>query len=389
MVACGVESGLPTVVETNEGWLLSVIRQCLFLVLIAGLAGGGYFGWQKFGPDTGGEALASPGKRKRNPPVVEVAPAQVQQLQTLAEAVGSTRARRAVVITPVASGRVAAVTFQAGQRVAAGAVLVRLDDDIERADVIEAKAKLAEARGALKRARSLKKTSAVSDESVDRLVAALATAQANLQRAERRLNDRTVNAPFAGVVGFTQVEVGARIQDGAMVTTLDELSFIEIEFSLAERLFGAIRTGLKITARANAFPDREFVGQIEAIDSRVDPVGRAFKVRAIVANPDLTLPAGMFMHLTVMLDARQTLTIPEEAVVMDGGLTFAFAVVKANEGQRVERRDLTLGQRGFGYVEVLSGVVADEQVVTRGVQRVRDGGAVQLAGDAAPRARGG
>lgn len=380
----GVNQSAPSNLSDAEN-TVSIVRQCLVLIVFAGVVGGGYFGWQYYGTTAEDGAGASTGKRQRGAPVVETAPARVQELRTLAEAVGSTRARRAVVITPLASGRVTAVTFRPGQRVTAGEVLVLLDDDIQRADLIEAKARMVEARGALERARSLRKTSAVSDESVDRLVATLATAQANLERAQRRLGDRTVHAPFAGVVGFTQVEVGARVQDGSMVTTLDELSLIEVEFSLAERLFGAVHTGLPVTARANAFPDREFEGRIDAIDSRVDPVGRAFKARAVIANADLTLPAGMFMHLTVMLDARQALTIPEESVVMDGERTHAFAVVKANKGRRVERRDLMLGQRGFGHVEVLTGLTPGELVVTRGLQRVRDGGAVRLKDDAVPR----
>jgi membrane fusion protein (multidrug efflux system) len=257
-------------------------------------------------------------------------------------------------------------------------VLLRLDDDIQRADMVEARAGLDEARSALARAQSLKKSRAVADETVDKLVAALATAQANHDRTVRRLRDRTVTAPFAGTVGFSRVELGARVEDGDTVTTLDDLSSVEIEFSLREGLFGRIGTGQRIVAGAAAFPGRSFEGTIATIDSRIDPVGRAFKARAVVANPDRTLPAGMFLYLVVVLDARQALAVPEEAVVVDGNQAFVFAVSDAGDGPRAERRNVTLGQRSYGHVEIAAGLSEGDEVVIRGVQRVRDGAPVRL-----------
>lgn len=383
---------------------MSWLKQLIFLAVLAGLAFGGHEAWQHY-VATASDSEKADGKSRgsRPAPVVETARAEMRDIETRVDAVGSTRARRAVEITPLAPGRVTEITFQAGQEFKAGDVLLRLDDDIERADLIEARARLVEARSALKRSHSLKRTSAVADETVDRQVAALATAQATHDRTVRRLRDRTVTAPFSGTVGFTRVELGARVEDGDMVTTLDDLSTVEIEFSLPEGLFGRIKAQQRIVADATAFRDRTFDGLIETIDSRIDPVGRSFKARALVANPQGLLPAGMFMHLEVILDERRALTVREEAIVVDGEQAFVFAVVKGGkqnktgskadtsnagsegkknnkgdkDGERAVRRNVKLGQRSFGFVEIIAGVAEGDEIVIRGVQRVRDGAAVR------------
>jgi membrane fusion protein (multidrug efflux system) len=358
---------------------MSFVKQISLLAALALLAAGGYLGWQQFVGDKAGaqQETARPGG---GGPVVETAKATVRALETAVDAVGSTRARRAVEITPLATGRVTEIGFRAGKQVKQGDVLLRLDNDIQRANLIEAEARLKEAASALGRARSLRESSAVSAAAVDKLVATLATAQAEQERAARHLRDRYVVAPFDGVVGYARVELGARVEEGDPVTTLDDLSVVEIEFALPEGLYGRIAPGQRIVADATAFPGRTFAGAIETIDSRIDPVSRSFKARAVVANPDNVLPAGMFMHLAVVLDTKQALTVPEEAIVVDGSQAFVFAVVPRGDGLAAERRDVTIGQRAFGHVEIVSGLAPGEDVITRGVQKARDGVPVRRAG---------
>ena len=369
---------------------MAIVKQIGILVLLAGLAAGAYVGWQQFLGNAADARQATGGAPKKRSVIVETKSAEFHDLQTLVEAVGSTRARRAVDITPLAEGRVVAIEFRAGQSVAAGDPLLRLDDEIQRADLVEARARVTVAAKELDRARALRKTSAVAAATVDKLVAELAIAQAEKNRAARRLRDRTVLAPFAGIVGFSNVELGARIEDGDTVTTLDDLSLLEIELSLPENLFGRIERGQRIIADAAAYPDRRFEGTVETISSRVDPQSRSFKVRALVSNSELVLPAGMFMHLSVVLDAERALVVPEEALVVDGSTAFVFAVVKHGEDEHAERRTVAIGRRAFGVVELVSGIEPGTDVVTRGVQKVRDGSPVRRAAPAAkPAASGG
>ncbi len=356
---------------------MSSLKQVAVLVVLAVIAAGGYLAWQELFS----EATTENAKRRSGGgPAVETAAAQFADIETVVEAVGTTRAVRAVEVTPSASGRIREITFEAGQRVEDGAVLVRLDDEIERADLAEAEAQLLEARRALQRAQALKKSSATSQAAVEKAVVVQATAQANRDRAARRLRDKTVTAPFPGIVGFARVEQGARIEPGDTVTTLDDLSTVEIDFSLPENLYGRITPGKTVIATATAFPGRRFSGTTERIDSRIDPVSRAFRARAVVANPDYSLPAGMFMHLTVVLDSRNALTVPEEAIMFEGDQAFAFVIDKTGERMVARKRPMELGQRSFGNVEIIEGIAEGEAVITRGVQKAKDGRPVRMVG---------
>ncbi|HLT01305.1 MAG TPA: efflux RND transporter periplasmic adaptor subunit [Geminicoccaceae bacterium] len=326
---------------------------------------------------TDGEAVAAVGHGPDAVPVT-IAAAESGTIKERIEAVGTTLARQAVDIVPLTSGRVVEIAFTPGQRVEAGDVLVRLDDQAEQAAVAEAEAALREAELALDRARRLRANNTVAQATVDELEAAYLGARARVDGARKQLADRTVRAPFAGVVGIRQVDIGARVDDATVLTTLDDLSEVEIEFSVPEVFFGRVRQGQPVSARSAAFPGRTFSGRIATIDTRIGEVSRAFRVRAVLPNPDLVLPAGMFMHVEVVLEERPAVLIPEEAVIAEGRGAFVFTV----EDERARRRPVRLGQRTAGAVEVLEGLEAGEAVVRQGMQRLRDGSTVRLTPDA-------
>jgi membrane fusion protein (multidrug efflux system) len=320
-----------------------------------------------------GEAAAAV-RRGASVVPVEVTPAELGTIRERIEAVGSTLARQAVDIVALSSGRVAEIAFTPGEHVEEGAVLIRLDDLAERAAVAESQAMLREAELALNRARTLRTNNTVAQATVDELEAAYLGADARLDGAQKQLADRTVQAPFAGVVGIRGIDIGARVDDETVLTTLDDLAEIEIEFSVPEIFFGRVRREQLVEATSTAFPGETFAGRIETIDSRIGQVSRAFRVRAVLPNPDLELPAGMFMHVSVVLEERPAVLIPEQAVLAEGGSTYAYTVADG----RVERRRIRLGQREAGTVEVLDGLVADETVVQTGLQRLRDGAEVRI-----------
>ncbi len=354
---------------------MSFAKQMAVLIGIALLACGGYFAWLQYAP-----ATVEKGPARAAGPVVELAKAERREMTTAVDAVGTTRAHRSIDVRPLTTGRVTEVGFEAGAAVKEGAVLLRMDSEIERANLVEAEARLKEAANAVGRAQALRKRGAITASTTEKLVAELATARADRDRAARRLRDRTILAPFSGVVGFAQVEPGSRLEDGDLITTLDDLSIVEIEFSLPENKFGQIGPGQEVTAGAAAFPGRAFGGVIEQLDTRIDPIARSFKARASIANPDHTLPAGMFMHLSVVLETRMATTVPEEAIVLDGSQAFLYAAVQKEPGDwRAERRPVTIGERRFGYVEILDGVAPGDEIVTRGVQKAKDGAPLRRA----------
>ncbi len=353
-----------------------VWKQLLVLLALAGLGFGGYQAYRAyFAPPA--EAEAGDG----GPPLVsiEVATAERRTLAREVEAVGTTRARRSVEIVPLASGRVVAVNIRPGEQVAAGDVLVELDTDIERADLAEAEAVLAERRQAVERTRQLEQRNAVAMAQLEQIVSQSAAAKAALDRARRRLDDRSIRAPFAGIVGLTDVDPGARVEEGEVITTIDDLSEVEIEFSLPETLFAEIDAGQPVAASGAAFPDHGFTGRVSAIDTRVDPVSRAFRVRAVIPNPEGALPAGMFMFLTLVLSEDEAVTVPEEAVIAQAADTYLYVV----EDGLAERRAVTTGQRQDGRIAILQGIAEGETVVTRGTQRLRDGSPVKVLNEPA------
>jgi membrane fusion protein (multidrug efflux system) len=350
-------------------WLL---KQLLTLVLLGGLASGGYFVYRNHVGTAAEETAAT--AREQRPVPVEVIVAEEADIARSVEAVGTTRALQSVDIVPLASGRIESLSIVPGKEIEQGTVIATLDDEIERATLAETEAALQEKSRALERAQTLVSSNTMSQATLEQLRSEHAIAQAAVDRARRRLADRTVRAPFRGVLGLTSVDLGARVDDETVLTTIDDLSEVEIQFSLPEMVYGQVRIGQEVQAGAAAFSDRTFVGDVVAIDSRIDATSRAFRARARLPNPERLLPAGMFVHLVLELDARRGVTVPEEAIAVEGGASFVFVVADG----KAERRRVTLGKRTVGRVEIAGGVAVGDQVVVAGIQSLRDGSAVDV-----------
>jgi membrane fusion protein (multidrug efflux system) len=352
---------------------MQIWKQLLLLCLIGGTAYGGYLGYQTYLADMPKAAAEAQTER---PVTVEIAVAEERMLQQTIEAVGTTRALQSIDIVPEADGRLTSLRITPGARVEQGDVLARLDDTIQRADLTEAEAILVEQRQTLERTRQLRQTAAVSQATEEEAVARLAEAEAEVERARRRLEDRTITAPFGGVVGLTNYDVGARVVEGQVLTRLDDLSEVEVEFSLPETVFALVQPGQSLIARSAAFANRVFEGTLDVVDSRIDPVGRAFRTRGRIPNADGTLAAGMFLSLTLVLSESTHVTVPEEALIFQAAETYVFVVADG----RASRRTVTSGQRKDGRIAILSGLEAGEEVIIRGLQRVRDGSALKILG---------
>jgi membrane fusion protein (multidrug efflux system) len=356
---------------------LSIWKQLFILCLLVAVGYGGYEGYHRYVAASGGESAAAPDRsRSSRPSPVEVTQAETRTLSTTVEAVGTTRALQSVEIVPEADGRIVELNITPGEQVRKGDVLVRLDDEIARADLAEAEARLIERRQAVERATSLRRTNAVAEATVEEAQARLAEALAQLDRTARRLEERTITAPFDGVLGLSSVDAGARVDQQTIITRLDDLSQIEVEFALPETLFAQVAKGQTVIATSAAFPGQAFEGEIDAVDNRIDPVSRSFRTRAILPNPEGTLPAGMFMSLELLLSQSEFVVIPEEALIFQAAETYVF-VVEDNTARRVV---VETGQRRDGMVAVRNGIEDGQTVIVRGLQRLRDGAAVQVLG---------
>ena len=346
------------------------------VVAVLALAGG--TAWYYAGPGADdSQATRGPGAGRGRAVTVEVVPARRGTVTLSVEAVGTARANEAVTITPKMAAIVERIGFTEGQWVVAGDVLVELDANELKANLEEKRAVRDEARKLYDRARSLLKNRNVSQSRVDTLFAALQATEARVRADEARLGEYVIRAPFAGRLGLRRVSVGALVTPGTMITTLDDTSRIKVDFRVPATALAHVRPGLAIEARSASYPDRAFAGEVVTIDSRIDPVTRAIELRAHFANADGRLKPGMFLIAALSLATRDdAVLIPEEAVVASGNDHFVFTVV---DGKAV-KKSVTLGQRLEGEVEVLAGLIAGDTVVRGGIQKVRDGVAVNPAG---------
>lgn len=358
---------------------MSILRQLLVLLIVAGLGYGGYVGYGKWqqSRQAGSEAGSQEGKPQRSQAratAVKTVKAGKRTLVRAIEAVGTARAAQTVEIKSQADGTVVAIDYQPGERVERGAVLFRLDDDIQRADLSQARAELVKADLALKRGLSLKQSRVVAAATLEDLESAKAVAEAQLARAERRLADRTVRAPFAGTPGFHNIDAGAQVDSDTVLARLDDLSSVLVEFAVPEEYFAAARPGLVARATTSAWPSRTFEASISEIATAIDPVSRTFTARARISNDDAALVPGMFMRLNLVLASDSVVMVPEEALTVEGPAAFVFVV----DDGKAERRTVKTGGRQLGWVQITDGLAEGEEVVFSGTSKIRPGGAVKV-----------
>jgi len=321
----------------------------------------------------GATAPQGAGGRNNAPAFVTLAPVRAERISQKLEALGNARANESVDISTKISNIVTAVMFRDGERVKRGHVLVQLDNAQARADVAAAQAAVTESESLYNRSRELLNTQALSKSSFDQLEATLKANRARLGAASARLEDTVIRAPFSGRVGLRRVSVGTLISPGDVITTLDDTSVIKLDFAVPENFLASLREGLTIRATAPAFPGRTFAGSVSSIDSRVDIATRSVTVRALLANEDGALKPGMFLNVSLANDEREALVIPEEALTPEAERQYVFVVTDG----KVSRREVRIGGRRPGSVEILAGVVAGERVIVEGTQKVRDGAMVR------------
>lgn len=301
---------------------------------------------------------------------VVTAPVRVAPLVERVESIGTARAREAVTVTSRVSGIVAAIHFEEGQKVKAGDVLVELDRSAQVAAYDRARAAADDARTRLARARQLRATQSVPEAQIDQLEAALRQAEAQVREALARIEEMKIIAPFSGRVGLRQVSLGALIQPGTAITTLDDLSRIRVEFAVPEVFVARLAVGQPVLATSAAFGARSFAGEVAAIDTRIDPATRSIRAVAEFDNPDEALRPGLFLNIVLTLAERPSaLLVPEEAIDPVGDRAYVFAV---RQGRAI-RQEVKLGTRLPGEVEIVEGLAPNEEVVVRGLQRLRNG----------------
>jgi membrane fusion protein, multidrug efflux system len=351
------------------------MKRFVLLVLLAALAGGGYYGYRSFkagAEQAQARALATP--QSAGVPV-EVARVEMMTVNEEVEALGTLAADESVVIAPEIAGRVISLGFREGERVAKGQDLVRLDTAILDAELKQAQADLTLARDTYDRQRSLVQRGAGTQVALEESTARLASNEARVQLAKAKLAQSTIVAPFNGVVGLRSVGVGDYVSVGKQLITLTNIDPIKVDFRVPEIFLSRLKVGQAIQLQVDAVPDRRFTGTIFAIDPVVDVNGRAIRLRAAIPNADLILKPGLFARITITIDQRENaIVIPEMAVVPDGIGKIVYVV----EGGKARRVPVELGKRLPGKVEIVKGLTPQMQIVTSGQMRLREGSTVAI-----------
>lgn len=310
---------------------------------------------------------------------VVTAPVVQKPIAIRIEALGTAHANEAVEVTSKAGNKVLAVRFDEGQWVRRGHVLVELDGAQDRADLAAAEAARAESRSAYARSRDLYAQQALSQSQLEQIEATLKGNEARVASAAARVADTVIRAPFDGRVGLRRVSVGALVSPGTMITTLDDTRTMKLDFDISEIFIAILKPGLTVAATSIAYPGVSFDGMVESVDSRVDPVARSIKVRARIPNPEGRLRPGMFLTIEVSRDPIPGLVVPEEALVPERGKVYVFVVTDG----KVSRREVAIGRRSPGEVEITGGAAAGERVVIEGTQKIREGSVVHELAPAA------
>ncbi|MGE0753906.1 MAG: efflux RND transporter periplasmic adaptor subunit [Alphaproteobacteria bacterium] len=315
---------------------------------------------------------------QQGPTAVIVSTVQQRAFADKVEALGTTKANETVVITADTSEKVSGIHFEDGQEVQKGDLLVTLDKLEEDAQFRAAEAARIEAQSAYDRAKNLEETSALSKATVQQRLADLRQARAAAEAIDARLNELAIRAPFDGVLGLRQVSVGALVRPGDAITTIDDLNQIKVDFDVPSIYLATLQSGLPIIGTVDAYGDRAFKGRVATVDTQVDPVTRTVTVRAILPNPDRALKPGLLMSIELLKNEREALLIPEEALVKRGEKNFVF-VTENRDGKLIaNEREIKLGERQPGVIEVRSGLTEGEQVVAHGTVKIRSGAEITI-----------
>jgi membrane fusion protein (multidrug efflux system) len=294
------------------------------------------------------------------------------------QALGTAAARESVTITAKVSEKVEQVHFDSGDEARAGQVLVTLSDRAQSAGVGEAAADYAEAQKTYERVQQLATKQLVAATQLDVQRASRDAALARLEAQKATVGDRVVLAPFAGVLGLRQVSPGSLVTPGTVITTLDDVSKIELDFSVPERSQAALVVGGAVRAGSDAWPGEDFEGRITSVGSRIDTATRSLSARAEFENPQRRLRPGMLMQVELSQDSRQALQVPELSLQQMGEQAFVYRVA----GDKVELVPVKIGARRPGWVEILGGVKAGDRIVVEGIVKLKDGARFVEAGAA-------
>jgi membrane fusion protein (multidrug efflux system) len=355
-----------------------VVLLGLFFAVVFG------FGFVKFTQIQGFMALAKSGAFEPPPTAVTTDVAKESEWQPTLQSVGSITAVNGVNISTDLAGIVRQIAFESGNKVRSGDLLVRLDTVQEEAQLHQSEAQRDFAAVTLKRDKDLVEKHAIAQSDYDNAEAAFRQSQAAVDQFNALIARKTLRAPFDGVTGIRQVNLGQYLKEGDMVVTLQAFDPIYVNFSLPQQDLSKLAVGQSVTLHVDAFEDQSFQGKITAINSLVDQATRNIQVQATFSNSDLRLRPGMFAKVSVIMNEKQNVVaIPATAIhyAPYGDSIFIVSQMKDPQGKEykgVKEQFIKTGQSRGDMITVTSGLKPGDEVVTSGVFRLKSGAHVNV-----------
>ncbi|MFP2768302.1 efflux RND transporter periplasmic adaptor subunit [Oceanisphaera sp. KMM 10153] len=324
-------------------------------------------------------ALVSTTAQAQSGPVVSTVRVTEQSVAAGIELIGTLKASRQVAIAPQVSARVARVHFVPGQVITKDQVLLSLDDRAAQAAVREAEAALMDARRVFNNFQTLFRRKAVTQTELDGQQAAVAMAEAKLQAARVQADYLTLKAPFAGVIGLSDVAPGTLLGANEPVANLFDVSSLKLDLAVPEKYFRLLKVGEQLSARTKAYGEQTFTGELAVIAPSVDEDTLNARVRLLFDNDEGLLVPGMLMRVQLSVANGTQTVIPSQSLLYAGQQRYVFVV--DDEGN-VSRRNVSIGRNLGERVTIADGLVAGERVVSEGTVKVRDGMRVEVQSEA-------
>ena len=326
-------------------------------------------------------ALAS-ASFERPPVTVASAEANLEVWEEYIQAVGTIKAVRGINLASEESGELIEVNFTSGDEVEMGELLIVLNDRVEIARKESQRATLELARLQFERNKKLMIQNSISKSEYDISKADLERALANLAETEAILDNKRIRAPFSGITGIRQVELGDYVSPGTALVTLQDLSELEVDFTLPAQTAPLLSPGQKIELTVDAFPQSTFQARLLALDSQIDPNTRNLMARARILDGAGLLP-GMFAYLRLFPGtAEEIITVPETAITYSLHGNVVYVIESGEEGSLAALPTVVeTGETREGRTRVSSGLNSGDQVVTAGQNKLYRGARVVVDED--------
>jgi membrane fusion protein (multidrug efflux system) len=311
----------------------------------------------------------------RPPPVVAATQVTMENWVPTIRSVGSLVAINGIDVAAEVGGIVKEIVFTSGERVEQGTILIHLDDAVDRAalDALRADRRLAEIK--FNRSKDLLKKNVTSKSEYDETQARFEAASARVAEQEAIIDKKVIRAPFGGLLGIREVDLGQYLEPGTRIVGLEALDPIHVDYTLPERYLHQVTVGQTVELKLEAVPGEIFRGKVSAFDAGINEGTRTLKIRATLPNSDQRLRPGMFAEVhTLQAESQQVLTVPRTAISYNTYGDFVYLITQQEGGPLVvKRQQVITGESRAGHVAIREGLQAGDRVVRAGLVKLRDG----------------